>query len=257
MEIEEAAMVPELDYMNSGKLTEKAIDTQNKLDAVRLKLMEARALKSSLKNIYGCSNQLYKEVTSEELQKLTEERTRTFLNFKSAQAAIRAAESNKILTAALKLDNKDEITLEPEEEVYVRELLEEQEELTKDLMKEQDIGVQQELQIIELRTELGGLFCKYQQLRIDAEKEGKEITEPEGDQSTVDGIEELHMNTKHEEYRVNQIRLMIQKIMMKEKKLGMLFDEDTNAKFKKMFFRCGMSPEELRNEYDESKEPMY
>jgi len=229
-------------YRMGETVAKNALDTQYKLDQIRLKLMQARAQKASLKNVYGNKGLPYKEITSEGLQKLTEERTRTFLDFKSVQAALRAAEANKALTVALNLEAGDDVNLEAEEETYVRELLEEQTELSKALMKYHEVGVQQDFEIIEARSELAGYFFKYQQLRNEA---GPLLF---GSEDKDENMKQLEMETQHEEYRLHQIRLIIQKLMMSEEKYGMLFDDETNEKFKKMFYRCGMTPEELRSD---------
>ena len=53
---------------------------------------------------------------------------------------------------------------------------------------------------------------------------------------------------REEDLRINQIRMMTQKMMISEKKFGQLFDDETNTRFKEMFLRCGMTPDELRKE---------
>jgi len=237
-----------MDYFNNERLSKNALEIHNKLDEVKLKVLEAKALKASSKNIYGSKGLSYKEVSSDELLKLTEERTRTFLNFKSLQAALHAAEANKAVTVALKLDGGEGKNLEAEEETYVRELLEEQQDLSNALMKEHEIGVQQEIEIMEARSEFAVLLFKYQQLRNQA---GPLLY---GSDQKDAYMKQLETETQNEDYRINQIRMMVQKLMMTEEKFGMIFDEETNERFKKMFYRCGMNPEEFRQDLLDQEE---
>lgn len=228
---------------NSEKLSQNALQLQQKLDQLKQKICQARAQKSARKHIQLLrNNQIFEQASSDELHKLTGERTKSFLDFTSVQMAIRSAEVNKALTKALQLEKNGDGHLEPEEEKYVRELLEEQRELTLALLKNQDIGSEQELQIIEARYKLYGLLTQYNELRSKA---GPILLRDEDKEEAMQRIEK---STKDEDSRLNQMRLMIQKLMMGEKDFGCIFDKETNERYKKMFLRCGMSPDEFRKE---------
>ncbi|XP_023337372.1 uncharacterized protein LOC111708283 [Eurytemora carolleeae] len=144
---------------------------------------------------------------------------------------MRATKTNQTLSEALGLEKSDELRLEPEEMEYVRELLEEHRLLSESFLKHHEIGTEQEFQIIEARTKLAGLLCKYQELRNQA---GPLLfSESEKDKELL----VLEKRMREEDLRINQIRMMIQKMMIGEKKLGQLFDKETNTRFKEMFLR--------------------
>jgi len=228
---------------NSERLTANALSLQKKLDELRQQLTKLRAQKAAFNSFDGATNHFYKETASDELHRLTEERTKTFLNFATVSAALRASQANEVLTEALQLAGSDDLLLEPEEQEYVRELLEEERELSQQLLANQEVGTQQEISIIEARTELAGLLCRYQELRNQA---GPVLFLAEDTKDK--GIEKLQNCLKHEDARLNQMRMMIQKLMIGEDKFGMRFDAETNEKFRRMLQRCGMKPEEFRLE---------
>jgi len=228
---------------NSERLTANALSLQKKLDELRQQLTQLGAQKKALNIIDGATNHFYKETASDELHKLTEERTKTFLSFTSVTAALRSSQANELLTEALQLKKCDDLLLEPEEQAYVKELLEEERELSQDLLANQEVGTQQEISIIEARTELAGLLCRYQELRNQA---GPVLFLEEDTKDK--GVEVLQKSMQHEDARLNQMRMMIQKLMIGEDKFGMRFDAETNAKFQRMLKRCGKKPEEFRLE---------
>ena len=98
---------------------------------------------------------------SDELHRLTRERTQTYLNFTSLQAALKADQTNKAITRAFNLESDGDIALEKEEEQHVRELLEEQKELTVKVIKQHEEGVKQELELMKARLELAKLHSRY------------------------------------------------------------------------------------------------
>merc|ERR1712183_147108 len=159
--------------------------------------------------------------------------------------AIKAAQANQALTKALSLEKESKIMLEKEEEEYVKELLEEQKELTEEVFKCQEAGIEQELAVIKARAELAKLHCRYQELVGDVVEARKGKGEENWDKETV----KLQNQLRQGDFKVNQLRFMIQKFMISHKKLGLQFDdEDKNNKFKALFLRCGQSPEELRQQ---------
>ena len=98
---------------------------------------------------------------SDELHRLTRERTQTYLNFTSLQAALKADQTNKAITRAFNLESDGDIALEKEEEQHVRELLEEQKELMVKVIRQHEAGVTQELELMKARLELAMLHSRY------------------------------------------------------------------------------------------------
>ena len=98
---------------------------------------------------------------SDELHRLTRERTQTYLNFTSLQAALKADQTNKAITRAFNLESDGDIALEKEEEQHVRELLEEQKELMVKVIRQHEEGVKQELELMKARLELAMLHSRY------------------------------------------------------------------------------------------------
>merc|ERR1719250_498273 len=174
-----------------------------------MEIVQAKAkLAASQRDVEGEEGDLYGPGVhgdSEELNKLTQERTQTFLNFTGLQVAIKAAQASQALTKALNYEKDGNITLEKEEEEYVRELLEEQKELSEQIFKNQELGVKQELvgEVVGIRREMG---------------------EENWDKETIRLQEQL----KNGDCKVNQIRFMIQKFMISHKKLGLQFDDEKN-----------------------------
>lgn len=233
---------------NETNISKNAVKLQNDLTKLKMEIIQAKAkMAASQRDVEGEEGDLYGAGVhgdSEELNKLTQERTQTFLNFTSLQVAIKAAQANQALTKALNLEKESNISLEKEEEEYVRELLEEQKELSEQIFKNQEAGVEQELAVIKARAELAKLHCRYQELlgEVVGARRGK--GEENWDKETI----RLQDQLRNGDYKVNQLRFMIQKFMISHKKLGLQFDDEKNAQFKALFLRCGKTPEELRQQ---------
>lgn len=57
-----------------------------------------------------------------------------------------------------------------------------------------------------------------------------------------------HNELQNGDRRINQMRMMIQKLMISFDKFGLQFeDKDVNDRYRALLVRCGKSPEELRN----------
>jgi len=247
MEVED--ILDDSTQYNETDISKNAVKLQHDLTKLKMEIIQAKAkMAASQRDVEGAEGDLYgpgSQGDSEELNKLTQERTQTFLNFTSLQVAIKAAQANQALTKALNLEKESNISLEKEEEEYVRELLEDQKELSEQIFKNQESGVEQELAVIKARAELAKLHCRYQELVGDVVGARKGKGEENWDKETV----KLQNQLKQGDFKVNQLRFMIQKFMISHKKLGLQFDdEDKNNKFKALFLRCGQSPEELRQQ---------
>ena len=158
---------------NDENFSSNAVELQERLAKLKLDIMKAKAqcraerfsqtntnnptLVEDDGDLYGPDN----SKVSDELYRLTRERTQTFLNFTNLQAALKAAQANKAITRAFGLDTDGKIKLEHEEEDHVRSLLEDQKELTVEVFKQHEKGVELEMEIIEARLELAKLHAKY------------------------------------------------------------------------------------------------
>ena len=161
----------ELQY-NEENISKNAVKLQNQLAKLKLDIVKAKAQMKAQRSIITNTNNtnvvdddgdLYgpdASKVSEELFRLTRERTQTFLNFTNLQAALKASQANKAITRAFNLEKDGKINLEKEEEDHVRSLLEDQKELTVEVIKQHEEGVEQELEIIKARLELAQLNIK-------------------------------------------------------------------------------------------------
>jgi len=239
--------------VSAEDMTAQMVSLQSQLDQLRLKAIKARACLESLDPLYKPDQFYSKEMSAERLNTLTQGRTRAFLNYCTLQDALRGSEAVKALKAGLELlDDKDkadsshineteDIRLEPEERTYVLELMNEEKQLSKEFADKSNWCNQQEIQIIQMRKDVAENLCKISDLW------GK-ITDSESKVSVKATDKELQERLKHEEAKLNQMRLMLQRLMIGEKKLAQIFDPKTNEKFKEMFYICGMKPDELREE---------
>jgi len=238
---------------NDETLTKNAIQLQKKLDELKRKIVTTKAeLRAKNQGLLGAAenndDQLYgkQDVSEDNLHQLTVQRTQTFLNFKSLQTAIRAAQSNQALTRALNMERESNIALEEEEEQYVRDLLEEQRVLAEQIIENQNKVVDQELRLIDARSRLAEEHSRYQELF-----EKVRPTRLSAGHDKDEGVRKLNEQLQQEEDKLNQMRFMIQKFMISHPKLGLQFDRETNEKYKKVFLTCGCYPEEIRAQFCE------
>ena len=65
----------------------------------------------------------------------------------------------------------------------------------------------------------------------------------------------LYEMVKSGDYKINQMRFMIQKFMLSFNKFGLQFDEEAlNDRYKSLFLRCGKSPEDMRKLLEQEQE---
>jgi len=242
------------DYYNEEDISRNAVKLQNELAKLKLDIIKAKAQhKVQLSTVPGENNTLADDdgdlygpdanKVSEELNKLTKERTQTFLNFTSLQAALKAAHANKAITRALHLEKDGNIDLEKEEEEHVRSLLDEQKELTLEVLKQHEEGVEQELEIIKARLELARLYTRYAEVIGDVVDKRRALGSGNWEKDTVKAYETLKIG----DYKINQMRFMIQKFMLSFNKFGLQFNDDAmNERYKALLLRCGKTPEEMR-----------
>jgi len=227
------------------EMTAQMVLLQKQLDQLRFKAIKARAENQSLDPLYKPDQFYTKELSAEKLNTLTQGRTSAFLNYCTLQDALRGSQSVEALKACLELlddGDKEELRLEPEERSYVLELMEEEKQLSKELTEKSRICTEQELQIIQLRRDVADNLCRISELwgKIN-----------ESDPNSVIRDSKLQKSLKLEEAKLNHMRLIIQRLMIGEKNLAQIFDPETNAKFKEMFYKCGLKPDELREETED------
>jgi len=244
----------ELQY-NEENISKNAVKLQNQLAKLKLDIVKAKAQMKAQRSIITNTNNtnvvdddgdLYgpdSSKVSEELFRLTRERTQTFLNFTNLQAALKAAQANKAITRAFNLEKDGKINLEKEEEDHVRSLLEDQKELTVEVIKQHEEGVEQELEIIKARLELAQLNIKYAEIIGQVVETRKSLGSECWEKETV----KLHEILKNGDNKINQLRFMIQKFMISFNKFGLHFDDQNlNDRYKELLLRCGKTPEQMR-----------
>jgi len=250
----EKNMEVEGECVGAEEMTAQVVALQTQLDELRCRAIKARAEHESLDPSQYKSEEFYtKAMSPEKLNNVTQGRTRAFLNYCTLQDALRGSESVKALKAGLDLlDDKEkgeasasgetegeDIILEPEEKTYVLELMDEEKELSAELTEKSKICTQQEIQILQMRQEVAENLCKISDLWSGITDHGVKAHVKDTD---------LQERLKHEEAKLNQMRLMIQRLMIGERNLAQIFDQQTNEKFKEVFETCGLKPDELRED---------
>jgi len=243
-----------MDMYNDENFSSNAVKLQEKLEKLKLDIIKAKAQsKAEHSTAVSANNQIVDDdadlygsdnnKVSDELYRLTRERTQTFLNFNNLQIALKAAQANKAITRAFNLETDGNIDLEKEEEDHVRSLLEDQKELTVEVFKKHEDGVELELEIIKARLELAQLHSKY------AEVIGKvvESRRSVGSGCWYDDTVKAHEVLKKGDNKINQLRFMIQKFMLSFNKFGLMFeDQQLNERYKALLLKCGKTPEDMR-----------
>jgi len=245
-----------VDLLDSEQMTAKVVQLQSQLDQLRFKSLKARTeYESLISTDESIGDKFYpkEDITAEKLNSLTQGRTKSCLNYCTLQDALRGSEAVKALKAGLDLleekekgdiaesdnENNEEINLEPEERDYVIELIEEEKELSKELTVKSQTCIDQEIEILQMRKEVAENLCRISELGA--------VINSCGSSSQVNDST-LQKSLKVEEAKLNQLRLIIQRLMMGEENLGQAFDPATNDRFKGMFYRCGLKPQDLLNE---------
>jgi len=230
--------------MNDENMSSDALALKRRLEQRKVSLLKARAALSVRQRVQtGAEEQLYGEEGRRD--QLAKERNLTFLNMSTLRTAMQFAQSNHTLTEALGLEKESNIGLQTDEVEYVRNLLEEKADLAGQLFRQQQEGVERELELVSTRAELAQLHCETRGL-LEETLESRSESES-GDQETV----QLKKKLEEGDYKVNQIRFTLQKFMISHDNLGQLFDAERNAELRDLFLRCGKTPTQLREEYME------
>jgi len=238
---------------NTDNMSKNAAKLQEDLGRLKLEIIKAKAQRKAEQSADTTSNNLVDDdgdlygpdasKASDELHRVTRERTQTFLNFTNLQSALRASQANKAITRAFNLEKDGKINLEKEEEDHVRSLLEDQKELTVEVIKQHEEGVEQELEIIKARLELAQLHTRYSEMIGQVVDTRRSLGSDCWEQDTV----KLHEALKKGDQKINQMRFMIQKFMLSFDKFGLQFeDQALNDRYKALLLRCGKTPEAMR-----------
>lgn len=154
--------------INEENITSNAVELQTRLSKLKLEIIQAMARnkveKTNNRVVDLDDGELFGEEASrvtDQLHQITKERTQTFLNFSSLNAAKKAAQCNQAIIKALNLENGGKIDLEEEEEEYLRSLLDDQKELIKEVVEQHKEGVNQDIEIIKTRIKLAELYFRY------------------------------------------------------------------------------------------------
>ena len=238
--------------LNEENITSNAVQLQTRLSKLKLEIIQAMARNKVEKTNnrvveLADDGELFGEEATrvtDQLHQITKERTQTFLNFSSLNAAKKAAQSNQAIMKALNLEGGGKIDLEKEEEEYLRSLLDDQKELIKEVVEQHKEGVNQDMEIIETRIQLAELYSRYSQLTGKVVEIRKASSQESWEKETARQHDELQNGDR----RLNQMRFMIQKLMISFDKFGLQFeDQGLNDRYRALLVRCGKSPEELRN----------
>ena len=237
--------------LNEENITSNAVHLQTRLSKLKLEIIQAMARNKVEKTNnpvveLADDGELFGEEATrvtDQLHQITKERTQTFLNFSSLNAAKKAAQSNQAIMKALNLESGGKIDLEKEEE-YLRSLLDDQKELIKEVVEQHKEGVNQDMEIIETRIKLAELYSRYSRLTGRVVEIRKAGSQESWEKETARQHDELQRGDR----RLNQMRFMIQKLMISFDKFGLQFeDQGLNDRYRALLVRCGKSPEELRN----------
>jgi len=240
--------------VNNEQITSMALGLQNRLSKLKLEILQAKARNKASKTNNGSlqledDGELFGEgadIVTDQLHKITKERTQTFLNFTSLSAAKKAAQASKAIIEAFNLEKGGKINLEKEEEDYLKSLLEEQKELIKDVLGQHKKGAEHDLEIIMSRIQLSKLFSRYSEL-TEKVVEARQATSEENMEGETTRLQRQHQT---EDGTINQMRFLIQKLMISYNNFGLHFDDkNLNEKYRALLLRCGKSPEELRSIY--------
>merc|ERR1712226_1666033 len=146
----------------------------------------------------------------EVLHNVALDHSRVTLNFEGLAMAIKASQASEALKNAIGLEETTETgdKIDPDEKKYLLELLEEQAELTDSILKAEDDQLNAKLELINVKREV----------------------------------------LKAEEDRLNEIRILIQKLLMSVPQGCLNYDEETNKKHKSMLSKCGEDLPTLRGD---------
>lgn len=189
----------------------------------------------------------------EVLHNVALDHSRVTLNFEGLAMAIKASQASEALKNAIGLEETTETgdKIDPDEKKYLLELLEEQAELTDSILKAEDDQLNAKLELINVKSELlkefDSLREKYSALLKNNPENDIEPAVHRKRQKEIQMDKEMEV-LKAEEDRLNEIRILIQKLLMSVPQGCLNYDEETNKKHKSMLSKCGEDLPTLRGD---------
>jgi len=193
------------------------------------------------------------------LHNVAQEYSRVTLNFEALSMAIKASQASEALKRAIGLDNNDSTTedeignVDPDERKYLLELLEEEAEHSEAILRSEDEQLNKRLELINAKCELAKEFSALRDtystlLKNIPEDEISHAVPRQKDTGKTSKIDQKNEELKAEEDRVNEIRVLIQKLMMSMPGGCLNYDDETNKRHKSMLIKCGENLPTLRGD---------
>ena len=182
------------------------------------------------------------------LKHIAKEHNRVHLDFEGLDMAMKQSLISLSLRKAFGLEEGGEKDCsDDEEKSYVNELLEEHSERSEKIVKAEEERVDKELELMEAKCQLAEKFNdlrKEYAVLIADEEESMNADKPSGT-----AIEKKQSNLELEEERADQMKIMIQKLLMSVP-IGCcnIGTEDQRKKSQVMFIKCGQDIDTLRSE---------
>lgn len=185
------------------------------------------------------------------LHEVASEHTKVTLDFEGLRQAIVASQRVEALKKTFGIGDGDQSS--PEEEAYIKDLFEENIELSMELVQHMEDYLQAEIQSMSLKTEAAKKFAEsrnlytehYGDVNSDDDVTGNETDSP--DAKLNSNVEKKKRLLQSEENKTQQMKTLIQKLMLSYPNLGLRFDDATNQRFRDMFIKCGEPIHKLRD----------
>ena len=186
------------------------------------------------------------------LHNVARDYSRITLNFESLAMAIKASQASVAMKRVFESENDGNV--DPEERKYLLELLDDEAELSDTVLQLEDDQLAKKLELIKVKCELAENFSNlretYSGLLKNVPEEEISHAVPRKRQNSgekMSRIEQKSEELKAEEDRLNQMRFLIQKLMMATPSC-LNYDEETNKKHKSMLAKCGEDLSTLRGD---------
>jgi len=196
------------------------------------------------------------------LHHVANEHTRVTLNFEALGLALKSSLVSNSLKATFSLQKGDEENVsDPEERNYLLELLEEQNERSESIIKAEDQRLSKELELLNVKCQitedLYNLKEQYDKILDETEEMGSPAPKRK---ALVAGDEngrqvDLAHHLEEEEKRTNQMKTLIQKLLMANPNGCLNYDdEEIRKRNEEMLIRCGEDLSVLRKDKKEMSE---
>jgi len=220
----------------------------------------------------------------EALHQVANEQSDVVLNFEGLRKSIQASHMSIALKKAIGLNksseddtaNESDLTVskekDEEELTFVKDLLEEQNDLNEKIMAVEKDRLDSTVDLLYSKMEVAKEFLVTKQIYKDIISSDSQSLEDDDedmedeDAENIDNAnsdaddEEKQLQKKirkekkklaREEARLNQMKFLVQKLMASCPNNAMTFDEETNEKHYDMFLKCGQQIPEMRGDEDQ------